>query len=218
MAKPREPAHPLVEGDPRSMRGLGLVPMLEHLVEALAIQFDPFSSGVAADEAGAGGLDLLPLAGGQLLAIEREVGIEGKHRVDPNAAGGARVDGDRKLRARGAAAFPPVGQFYNEAALLEQRDLADEAVGIAGSPGERLEEPAGLDQLAHERALLRGGAHGLKEGIRARPDPFSRSNPVQGSGRAGCAGPGRRRKGGRCKWRGRRRGIVRGVCSRRDET
>jgi hypothetical protein len=135
--------------------------MPKHLVKLLAVEFHPFPPQIY--KPSGRGLDLLPLPRGQLFAIQREVCTEGEHRVNPYAGGLARVDGHGNLWAGRPSAFPPVRQFHDEPALFQQRDLADKAVGILGSPGKRFEQPPRFQEPAHKRAFLRCGAHRLQQ-------------------------------------------------------
>src|SRR6266545_2271008 len=67
---------------------------------------------------------------GDLLVAEGEADGEVEQRVEAERGGLSLSNGDGHAWPRGPAAAPPVGHSDDDAALLERRHLAEEAVGL----------------------------------------------------------------------------------------
>ena len=124
----RDEPHRLDEREAIAGAALRLLPAAEHLVELLPVHLDP--APLEEDEP-LGTLAQLPELGlGDLLVAEGEADGEVEHRVEAERGGLALSNRDGHARPRGPAAAPPVGHADDDAALLERRHLAEEAVRL----------------------------------------------------------------------------------------
>ena len=119
----------------------------------------------------AGREQLLDLPLRELLAVEGQADVEVQQRV--HAQGGRRLAADRDgdLGTGPVLGAPPVGHAHDQPGLLVQRDLAEEAMGLLGRPGQRVVDVAGVDQLADERALFGRAGQGRQQREQLLPVP-----------------------------------------------
>ena len=90
--------------------------------------------------------------------IQDSARVEGSHRRGP--------DGDGNLGPRPAG--PPVRNAHEHPAFLEKRQFAKEAVGLGGTPGERLIDVPRVEELPHQRTPF-GGQGNRREELEERP-------------------------------------------------
>ena len=67
--------------------------------------------------------------------------------------------------ARAFAAAPPVGEFHDDAALLKDCGLTQNAKGLLRRHGHGLKEALCLQPVAQEFGFFRSGAHGGQKGV-----------------------------------------------------
>ena len=107
---------------------LDLFPVVEGFLQLLPIDLDPLPS--EQDQAVVGGHQLPPFVLVELLVAQGELDLEIEHRfhVELLLLGVA----DRHAHAGPGTFLPPVGQADQDAALLEDRCVLEEAIGLGG--------------------------------------------------------------------------------------
>ena len=133
----------------------GAVHQLQHYPQALPVHLDPAS--LEQHQTGVGVEQLGKLLRAQRLVPEHGLDPKIQECLPAEALLAAVADAHRHLGA--AAPAPPVGQAHHQPALLVERHLAQEAVGLLGRPGQRVVDVAAVHQLLDPRTQLGGPLH-----------------------------------------------------------
>ncbi len=136
-------------------------PVVEHLLQLVAVDLDPFP---LEQRQRLGAREELPhLDHRDGLAVEAEPHVEVEHGLHAQARRLPAPTGDLHLRARRLLPLPPVGEAHDHAARLAGRRVLQEGERLPRRPRKRVEDLAGVDERLDERAPLRGPLHGLEE-------------------------------------------------------
>jgi hypothetical protein len=170
--RPGQEAHRLPEGEPLAGGAARRLPVGEDLAELFLVQLHPLPSHEG--EPVRAGEDLSPLRVREGLPFERDGDREVEERVQSEGGGRLAPNGDADLKPPGAIRPPPVGHPDHDAGRFEGRHVLEEAVRLAGRPGQRLEDVSRVHQVLEHGAGRGGAIDRSEQGQQRRPVPGER--------------------------------------------